>query len=310
MLPLLLEVLFIGLSVPDKNELRQIALANVGQLDRIKLAWVETQKVLSGEWSGNRLLEEQRYEALCDIDFHQYAVSGSMRFSGDAAMGPKRSVATDGSGTFWELIEPVKMGAVEPSKIGAITHKATLSRGDVGPLNVGFLFNPIGGSEMGSDGSILSLIDAGEISGSETIGEDACVKLEMKREDVVGMRFWLALGKGCVPVRAEMYNAQGQTASRADIVVEQFQSAGGEQIWMPTSMTMQGSLRGAVVKKSISVDRNSVVINPPVTASTFRIEYPPGTNITDSTGSGVIQYHVNAAGEWVQIEVGQPIPHP
>lgn len=300
-------LLFAG---PDKNELRQIANANLGQVDRIKLAWVETQTVLSGQWSGNRLVEEQRREVLCDPDFRQYVVSGSMRFSGESAMGPVFRVAADGSGSIWELVETANGMGMEPGRVGAIGPKASYSRKDISPMHGGFLFNPVSSAEFGSDGSILSLIDAGEIGGMETLGEDECVKLEMKHEGKVGMRYWLALGKGCVPVRAEMYNAQGEAASRADVVVEAFQSAGGEQTWMPISMTIQGSLRGAVVKKTIIVDRNSVVINPPVTASTFRIEFPPGANIADSTGSGVIQYHVNAAGEWVQIEVGQPIPHP
>lgn len=231
-------------STPTKSELAAIASANAGRLTSVKMSWVERQEVLSGSWQGNALIEEMRQEITCDLDFHRFLYSGAMRRSGETEMGPLRTLATDGSGTYWEYFGIRASGAAPPRGAGTLGPKTSIERNNIAPLHSAMLFSQIPGSTQGADGCILSLIDQGEIAGEEQVDADDCAILEFKHQEKTAMRYWLALKKGCVPVRAEMYNAAGGVASRVDSVVESFEGPDGEQVWLPVSLITNTTLRG------------------------------------------------------------------
>lgn len=280
-------------SFPDKDELRRIALSNVSQIEHLKLAWMEKQAYVSGQLDPG-IIEELRAEVLCNADFSRFVLTEAHRPTGEQAIGPKRTSLADGSGKYYALHE----GAAAVN----VASKPFSHRWDVPPLQLGLLFAQANGTAEPAEDSILTLIDTGRISGTETVGDIPCVKLEVGKNGKVDKCYWLALDKGCVPVRLEMYNVRGEVTARGDIVVESFDGAHGEHVWLPTSCTSQMTIDGAVIKRTTTVDRNSVVINPAVTPGTFRMEYAPGMRIADTTGAGVVFYKVNENGEWVPAE--------
>lgn len=258
------------------------------------MAWVDKQAYVSGQLDSG-IIEESRAEVLCNADFSRFVLTEAHRPAGEQTMGPKHTSVADGSGEYYAL--------GEGAKVVNIASKPFSHRWDVPPLQLGLLFAQANGTAEPAKDCILTLIDTGRIGGTETVGDSPCVKLEeVGKNGKVDKCYWLALDKGCVPVRLEMYNVRGEVTARGDIVVEPFDGARGEHVWLPTSCTSQMTMDGAVIKRTTTVDRDSVVINPAVTPGTFRMEYAPGTRIADTTGAGVAFYTVNEKGEWIPAE--------
>lgn len=266
---------------PTKDELRQIALANLSQIDHLKMAWVEEQAYVSGSLD-SRIIAEMRSDVLCNSDFSLHILARSHRRENDAEMGPKHTTLSDGSGTYYSWLEAMQAGTV--------ANKPFAGRHDVSPMQAGKLFGQLPGAEPSND-CILTLIDKGVISGTESVNEVPCVILEIRANNKVSKRYWLALGKGCVPLRAERYDNNGEVVSRTDLMVDEFTGASGEHVWIPASYVSVIKIDEAVIKKTVEIDRESVVINPTVQPATFRIEYPPGTEIADTTSVGITQFY-------------------
>lgn len=291
MITSLVAVALCCISFPTKDELRQIALSNVNQIDHLKLAWVEKQSYVSGSLDSG-IIEELRADVLCSSDFSRFILTQAHRSDGEKAMGPKYTTATDGTGDYYHWLPTMQAGTIARTPFAH-------SR-DVSPVQAGELFTQAPSAEPTG---VLALLDKGTVSGIETINGSSCAILEIRKNSTLIKRYWLALDKGCVPLKAELYGKGGEVASQIDLEVEQFAGAQGEHVWLPTSFTTLVKIDDALIKRTLTVDRNSVVINPEITPGTFRIEYPAGTRIADTTATGSAQfYKVDNEGTWIPIE--------
>ena len=134
------------------------------------------------------------------------------------------------------------------------------------------------------DGSMVSLLRHGELR--EELGKVDLHDVHIVDAYADGKRYatvWLDADRGVVPLRAVMYDANGEITYEQRIFdVREFMDEHGNRVWLPVSIESVSVLRGFEIVTSTEVDPERTLLNPPVHRERFRIEFPPGGTVYDA----------------------------
>lgn len=160
------------------------------------------------------------------------------------------------------------------------------------------------------DSSLDSLLSRGVVRDRiEMAADRPCHVVDAYRFSTLYATVWLDAERDLLPLRRVVYNVHGSVASEIAVDSVAFHEQSGT--WIPKSWHTEIHVRGEILRTYTHVDVESVEFNPPISEENFKLQFPPGTLVTDqiagqgyvisdSGGIGEILFE-RVNGEWVAL---------
>ncbi|MFH1747864.1 MAG: hypothetical protein ABIG44_12585 [Planctomycetota bacterium] len=192
--------------------------------------------------------------------------------------------------------------------LGLVDDYAQLDgRQEAGVLGVLMLNAPDPDGTGIEDASLESLLRHGTLAEEiEDVGGRPCYVVEAVFEGLHYATIWLDAERDLLPVKKVVYGRDGSEASVVVVneAVTFEETWSGETLWVPTQWEAQIRIGGELLRRSFTVDAESIVVNPEVEENEFRIDFPPGTTVMDRVAG--LTYTISESGEAVEV-VGEDL---
>jgi len=143
-----------------------------------------------------------------------------------------------------------------------------------------------------SDGSLISLLRLGVVhKGTEEFdGRQCCVVDIVRFDGTLYGRAWLDVDRSLAPLQLWQFTNDGKSVDiewHSRDLVEL--SGGGQRLWVPIQVDRARRIKDAAIKARITVEKDSAELDPVLSDTMFRPEFPPGTQVQNRVGG---QTHV------------------
>jgi hypothetical protein len=140
----------------------------------------------------------------------------------------------------------------------------------------------------GTDSNTMNRVDLGvfTLARNSTLGGTPMIEVVRERQEVRGeAKIWVDPAQDYAPRRFELYARDGNLQQRISINTRKDKSG----LWVPTSWTAMVLDRSKLLR-SVEVKVGELIINPATTPDDFRLDFPVGTKVLDSTGTDRREY--------------------
>jgi hypothetical protein len=140
-----------------------------------------------------------------------------------------------------------------------------------------------------NDGSLISLLRFGVVhKGTEKFdGRQCCVVDIIRFDGTLLGRAWLDLDRSLAPLQLWDFANDGKSVnseSHSRDLVEL--SSGGQRLWVPIHVDKVTRFKDAAIRARITVDKDSAKLDPVLSDTMFRPEFPAGTQVQNRVGNG------------------------
>jgi hypothetical protein len=200
-----------------------------------------------------------------------------------------------GEKTYWDpksyVVYQVASGTATIDDNSSSDSKSRL----IDPLLFSMLLHPAE-SAAEFDGSLISLLRFGVVhKGTEEFDGRRCCVVDIIRSDgTMSARAWLDLDRSLALLRFWKFADDGKAVRTEWHSMDLIElSSAGQRLWMPMRVDTVTRLKDAAIKARITVDKGSAELNPVLSDTMFRPEFPPGTQVQNRVGG---QTHVTTVG--------------
>ena len=133
-----------------------------------------------------------------------------------------------------------------------------------------------------TDASLASWLRGGEVHKElDEIDGRRCYVVDRRRvNDTLLARAWLDVERSLAPVKFQHFEFD-----RPEVLFECHSmdvAGGGRTVWLPLRIDVALYQKGGItIKKSVSIERNAIRINPKISDDLFQIDFPAGTLVQD-----------------------------
>ncbi|RMF71113.1 MAG: hypothetical protein D6744_18435 [Planctomycetota bacterium] len=286
----------------DIHELRALAAARLRPSYALALSYETFQDPLDDRSGGN--VSHIWRNILVDVSTGRYRIDRSIQTERDDAERD-HLISFGFDGEVQSSIAPDRQIAVvrEGSELQPLVESGlwgVMLLGEPQPSGFGI-----------DDGSLESLLAHGVLRDElEIVGDAACHVVDAYANGARYATVWVDVDRDLLPMKRVTYSVDGTPSATTTVEVAALLEEDG--IWIPQRWVTEMNIRGQTASLTTIVALDSVQIDPPVDDADFRIEFPPGTVVTDhiagiayvvsdNGGIGQVVYEIGEDG-WAPIE--------